>query len=141
VAARRLVSCESSSPARPQTAPPPPPPDCAARSWVLLHVVQQCADIRSGLSGYWIFKIVEGAHAGKEVVAYYGEGRRTHTFDNWSIAKTVSMGRITFDRSQPMDNQCTQLGGTATYDGAVDELVGFRDERSARDAFAKRCAK
>ena len=142
-----LVWCNQASP--PPNAPPPPPTSARApratctEEWYVLRAVNQCADIRSGYSGFWVLEVVGGPHAGQSVVASYGElpvvvgTREPNRVSDWNIAKSVTFESVTPGSSWP--NHCTQFGGGSTYDAMAAGVEGFADESAARAALAARC--
>ncbi|HET9483726.1 MAG TPA: hypothetical protein VFO79_07205 [Xanthomonadales bacterium] len=114
------------------------PEPCAESTWVLARLATECADLRSGSSGYHELQIVDGPLITTTVVAYYGDGQPARV-GNWNVARarfaptTMAPGR---------DNPCTTRDPTRIYAGVVAEVIAFEHEAQARDAFAaKRCAR
>lgn len=109
---------------------------------VLLHATRQCGDMRSGYSGYWELEIVDGAHRGETVIAYYGDEGRSAAFApaNWAV------GSPTFAPTAPQTrwtNDCLSMQQVRpTYAGAISTGVGYASESEARRAFiARRCSR
>jgi hypothetical protein len=132
-----LVCCNQTVPRKPQAVVYSP----CADGWLLLRAVQQCSDMRSGWSGYWVLEVADGPHAGRHVIVSYGEGQKSGTIGNWNLSKTVTFGMTPKPSSMP--NSCSVLALDATvtmpYDGGVDVSEGFEREAEAREALAARC--
>ena len=133
-----LMGCSQTVPRKPQPVVSTP---CAA-GWLLLRAVHQCSDMRSGVSGYWVLEIVDGPHAGRDVIVSYGEGETTGTIGNWNLSRTVTF-RPTPIPDRRIENSCSVLAPDATvsvpYDGVIDVSEGFENEAAARTVLAQRC--
>lgn len=100
----------------------------------VLHLRQTCADIRSGISGYYVFEVVSGAHRGKTVTLGYADGPPPPRVDNWGIAPVTLQPSV---RAHGWPNECSEV--PVTYDGSIQTVEPFADEASARAALDERC--
>ena len=123
-----------------------PRPSCARNGWELLRARYQCSDLRSGISGYWLLEVFGGPHAGKTVVARYGEGAAAQV-GNWNLSRAVTFEAVNPDNGF-MESSCNQFSSRPAkpvfYDGRVDasapdNIESFEDEAEARAALASRC--
>ena len=147
IALALLACCTTRSPpvAEPVAAPPstrkPAAIGCGDEI-VVLNMLDQCADLRDGISGYYVLGVASGAHRGESVTVSYDATVSPH-IGAWNIAK------VTFQPSGApglWPNQCTAGGSTLSYGGHIDTLGAqgkiepFSDEAAARAALAEKCA-
>ena len=153
-----LVGCETAAPpvaapiappaaapvaapiAPPAAAPvaAPKPPGCEL---VVLHLEQDCQDVRGGLSGVYFLRVASGEHAGTPLLVPYDDGEPRYFLRGWNVAKVTFEPRTVARAGWP--NGCfaaeTQSGTSAGYIESSADITSVPDEAAARAALAGEC--